>query len=292
VNEPVSAGASPHVNTAARSARTITDERIASERAFHDARFGAKDGRAADRFYTITESSKDGYDSRLLRVKAGESVLEFGCGPTSSVFKLAARGAKVTGIDISPVAVDLAAHEAKRFDASVSFATMDAEALEFSDDTFDAVCGYGILHHLSLDRAFSEITRVLKASGRAVFSEPLGHNPFINWYRSRTPDQRTPDEHPLLLSDFALAERYFGNVNVTYYHLATLAAIPFCKTPIIGPLSRALDRLDRSIFELAPFVRRYAWYAVIEFSEPKKAAASEPAPALESALGRAPNSTL
>jgi hypothetical protein len=37
-------------------------------------------------------------------------------------------------------------------------------------------------------------------AGWALFSEPLGHNPLVNWYRNRTPEQRTEDEHPLLLS--------------------------------------------------------------------------------------------
>jgi SAM-dependent methyltransferase len=274
MNEPTNAGPTSHGRSASRGPQSHVDERKTRERDFHDARFGAEESRAADRFYAITESSKDGYDSRLLDVKAGDRVLEFGCGPGSSVFKLAARGAQVTGIDISPVAVELAAREAERLEFPVSFATMDAEALEFPDGTFDVVCGYGILHHLSLDRAFGEIARALKASGRAVFSEPLGHNPLINWYRNRTPDQRTVDEHPLLLSDFALAERFFASVNVNYYHLATLAAIPFCKTAVVAPLSRALDKIDQGLFEIAPFVRRYAWYAVIELSEPKKTLAN------------------
>ena len=115
------------------------DERKLREQAFHDARFGADEARASDRFYAITEGSKKEYESRLLAVKSGDRVLEFGCGPTCSAFSLAARGAQVTGIDISPVAVGLAEREAERLKLPVSFATMDAESLAFPDNTFDAV---------------------------------------------------------------------------------------------------------------------------------------------------------
>lgn len=38
------------------------------------------------------------------------------------------------------------------------------------------------------------------------FSEPLGHNPIINWYRNRTPEMRTEDEHPLLIKDIEFAK--------------------------------------------------------------------------------------
>jgi hypothetical protein len=43
--------------------------------------------------------------------------------------------------------------------------------------------------------------------------EPLGHNPLLNWYRARAPDLRTPDEHPLLARDLALAESCFDEVD-------------------------------------------------------------------------------
>jgi SAM-dependent methyltransferase len=248
------------------------DERKERERSFHDARFSATEARAADRFYSITGGSRHAYDAKLLDVEPGARVLEFGCGPGSSALALAERGAIITGIDISPVAVDLATRNVAALGAAISFVTMDAEALEFADDSFDVVCGAGILHHLSLDRAFGELTRVLHPGGRAFFIEPLGHNPVLNWYRNRTPDQRTEDEHPLVLPDFTLAKSFFGDVHVSYHHLATLAAIPLCSTRIVEPLARALDALDRGLFAIAPSIRRFAWVAVLELGRPQRAA--------------------
>jgi len=51
---------------------------------------------------------------------------------------------------------------------------MNAEELKFADDYFDIVCGGAILHHLDLNKALSEIARVLKPDGKAIFVEPLG----------------------------------------------------------------------------------------------------------------------
>ena len=79
----------------------------------------------------------------------------------------------------------------------LTFRVMDAEQLEFADDSFNLVCGSGVLHHLDLNRAYAEVARVLEPTGIGVFEEPLGHNPAINAYRRRTPEMRTVDEHPL-----------------------------------------------------------------------------------------------
>ena len=42
---------------------------------------------------------------------------------------------------------------------------MNAEALEFDDGSFDLIVGNGIFYHLDLERAFSEIHRVLVPAG-------------------------------------------------------------------------------------------------------------------------------
>jgi SAM-dependent methyltransferase len=246
-------------------------DRKERERAFHDARFGAPVARAADRFYAIAGASKARYREEIERRSAGADVLEYGCGPGSEAFDLAARGARVTGIDISPVAIEIAREEARERNLTAEFHVMDAENVALPDRSFDLVCGSGILHHLDLERSYAELARLLRPAGAAIFAEPMGHNPLINWYRQRTPDMRTADEHPMLEADFALARRYFASVDVAYFHLATLAALPVCGKPGSAALVNALDGIDRLLFKALPPLRRHAWYAVIVMSRPRTA---------------------
>ncbi len=44
------------------------------------------------------------------------------------------------------------------------------------------VLGKQILHHLDMTQAVPEIARVLRPGGRAVFLEPLIHNPLLEGY--------------------------------------------------------------------------------------------------------------
>ena len=71
----------------------------------------------------------------------------------------------------------------------------------------------------------SEVARVMRPSAGALFIEPLGHNPVINLYRRRTPEQRTVDEHPLLMDDMAVVRAHFAQVDETYFHLLGLLAL-------------------------------------------------------------------
>jgi len=247
--------------------------RLEREAAFHDRAFSEKTRAAAGKFYAVAQGSKQFYRDLLLRHGAGKRVLEYGCGTGSCAFDLARRGAAVAGIDIAPVAIELARERAaaEGLAGQVSFQVMDAESLEFSAGRFDLVCGSGILHHLDLERALGEIGRVLKPEGRAVFFEPLGHNPLINLYRWLTPRMRTPDEHPLRAGDLAVLGRFFARVEVRYFHLLSLAAVPLRALPGFGALLGALEALDHLRFRI-PRARRHAWIAVMELSRPRASA--------------------
>lgn len=246
--------------------------RYQKEREFHGRAFSQGTRAGLDKFYAVARSSRTVYEQFLESRCPAKRVLEYGCGTGNDSLSLARQGAIVTGIDLSDVAIEQAKHRARREQlADLQFAVMNAEALEYEDDSFDLICGMAILHHLDLRRALSELARTLKPDGAAIFVEPLGHNPILNLYRRLTPQLRTEDEHPLLMRDLELMRVYFGTLETRFFHLHSLVAVPFREWPGFPRVLRALDAADRTVFRWVPFVRRYAWSVVLVLSNPKKA---------------------
>jgi ubiquinone/menaquinone biosynthesis C-methylase UbiE len=253
-------------------------ERLADEAAFHDEAFGQHIRQDAWKFYRAASSAYERYDELLARaVSKGSRALEYGCGPGSSAFELAGRGAIVDGIDISPVAIDLARATAtsRGVGARTSFSVMDAEHLEFPSESFDLVCGTSIIHHLDVERAYGEVVRVLKPGGVGIFLEALGHNPAINLYRRLTPALRTEDEHPLRMKDIAAARRYFASVESEHFALLSLAAMPVQNRPVFARLSEGLQRADRAVFTALPQLRRWSWMAVLKLAGPRRSSPAD-----------------
>jgi ubiquinone/menaquinone biosynthesis C-methylase UbiE len=241
-----------------------------TEKAFFDDAYDTKARKKVWHIYSITHNRLRSYEHHLFENVKGKRVLEYGCGIGSYSFALAARGANVVGIDISEVAIRTAAARAKGEGlSSAEYYVMDAEKMTFPDASFDLVCGIGILHHLDLDTAFAELARVMKPGAKAIFMEPLGHNPAINAFRMLTPKLRTADEHPLIRRDFRTINRHFSSVSNEFHHLCSFGAMPFIKTKAFFPMVRGLDQLDRALFKVVPPVGWLAWYSIIVMSEPR-----------------------
>lgn len=239
------------------------------EKQFHDKLFGESKGRGIGKYYSVNKIMDQYFDQLLVEECAGKMVLEYGCGKGSSAFMLAKKSAKVTGIDISSVAIEKARQRALAEGVSelTRFMVMDAENLEFPDNSFDVVCGSGILHHLNIERSLAEIFRVLTPGGKAKFSEPMGHNPFITLYRKMTPDKRTADEHPLLMRDMSVAKRIFPVVEEKYFNALTLPLVPFRRAPFFESLLRCTHNFDNFLFSVLPVTRRLAWSVVLIMSK-------------------------
>lgn len=196
-------------------------------------------------------------------------MLEYGCGTGSHSFELARRGADVVGIDISPTGVEIAKERAAQEGlTNASYLIMDAENMTFPAQSFDLVIGEGILHHLDMLKAYEQISRVLKSDGKAVFQEPLGHNPAINFFRWLTPKLRTKDEHPLLRRDLQNAGRFFETTNFHYFHLTSFASLLLLRTRYFYPSVNRLDLFDADAFRVFPPLRYLAWYVVMELYGP------------------------
>jgi len=194
-------------------------DRYQREKEYHNKAFAEDLRHSVDKYYETIQSSRLAHRQAMSPLEPGTLVLEYGCGPGSAAFDLAARGAQVVGIDISEVAIEQSRAKAQELGLVIDFRCMNAESLEFEDNTFDMIVGSAILHHLDLDKAYAELSRCLKPGGRAVFIEPTGHNPLLNLYRRMTPALRTVDERPMRRPDFDRAQRYFSNVQVRYYNI-------------------------------------------------------------------------
>ena len=248
----------------------MNPSRLQREAQFHDRIFADEAGaRGAGKFYSVATAAKRHFHALTDGNCKGERVLEYGCGKGKHAFALARCDADVVGIDISAEGIRQAAAQsrAEGLEDRLDFAVMDAEALQFPDDSFDLVCGSGILHHLRLESACHELARVLKPEGRAIFYEPLGHNPFINLYRKLTPGMRTEDEQPLRARDLQFLATYFRGARFHYYAICTLMCVPFRGLPGFGGLLRVMEWVDGMLLRL-PWVKHQAWLVVIELEGP------------------------
>lgn len=247
------------------------NDRIDREKVFHNHRFAENTRKPLDKYYSISSNTRKLFLDLMNSGLNNKTVLEYGCGEGSFSFDLAKKAAMVHGIDISEVAIQNANKKAIEtgLQNKIDFKVMNAEYLEFKNDYFDKICGNSILHHLDLKKSLSELSRVLKNDGNAVFIEPLGHNPIINLYRALTPKLRSEDEHPLKFKDLEFFDEFFFNVNITYFHLTTLLAVPFRNTKVFDNLFGLLNKFDSFLFRFN-FFKKNAWMVVIDLSSPKK----------------------
>jgi ubiquinone/menaquinone biosynthesis C-methylase UbiE len=220
-------------------------------------------------YYAIAKRSHREFDRMIRTASAGKDVLEYGCGYGNFCFTLAEAGGRITGIDISPKSIDVARKTSnERGFEGMTFEVMDAENMDFPDESFDTVVGSAILHHLDLTRCSAEIMRVIKPGGRALFLEPLGHNPALNLFRKLTPSLRTEDEHPLTRQDLKFLAKQMGHAQYRYYHVCTFFALPFLRAPFFWKLVDALDSCDQVLFKLVPPLQSWAWFVTMEFKKP------------------------
>jgi SAM-dependent methyltransferase len=241
------------------------------EREFHNQRFGGegdpRDG--LGKWYTAVDSAFRRQSELIQQAPGHIKILEYGCadGRLSLLEEpLAERFSQFCGIDLSDRAIARARETAASLGLSGRrFEVMDAEAMTFPDGEFDLVFGRGIVHHLDLNKCFGEIARVLRPGGVAIFVEPMGHNPALNWYRSRTPALRTPDEHPLLMADFERAKRFFAKVELSFFGLSTLLAVPLRETKVGAPAMKLCEAADSYLLRV-PLIQRNAWFVLMQLT--------------------------
>ena len=265
--------------------------RYRSEKEFHDR--WAKEVNVNDldplRVFISPVIPESRYSIERLGELNGKRILDLGCGYGETSVYLALQGARVDAVDISPEMIRCSETLARKHNVAqhVTFSVQNAEKLDFEDGRFDLVYGQDVLHHTQLEKIIPELHRVLRAGGKGSFSEPLGHNWIINFLRDKTPEVRTEDEHPLKMKDIALFRETFRKVTHREFHFSTLSLLFWFQVLEWlqkGKEGRAWKRiieeggryqlpfrifstLDRCLFSVVPFLKRYCRMTVISFEK-------------------------
>lgn len=108
---------------------------------------------------------------RHARIRAGQTVLDVGCGTGVAALTAARAGAQVRGLDLSPALLEHARKHAALAGVQIDFKEGDVEALPYEDSTFEVVVSqFGHMFAPRPEVAIAEMLRVLKPGGTIAFS--------------------------------------------------------------------------------------------------------------------------
>ncbi len=182
----------------------------------------------------------------LLAPRAGERILDLGCGDGVLTAKLAAMGCEVIGVDSSAAQVEAA----RKFglDARV----MDGENLRF-DGEFDAVFSNAALHWMqNADAVIAGTWRALRPGGRFV-GEFGGHGNVTKIMKALVDalNRRGLDGEAAIPWYFPTVEEYSAKLKIAGFSINTIALIPR-PTRLPGDVSGWLETFVGSVTAYLP----------------------------------------
>ncbi len=169
---------------------------------------------------TVAETIQPVADALVERVGVaeGQDVLDIGTGSGNVAIRAAERGAKVTGLDVTPELFDAGRARAKEAGVEVEWVEGDAGDLQFEDGSFDRVLSvFGAMFAPDNQEAANEMLRVTRPGG--IFActawTPEGLNgKMLTTMGAALPPPPEEVDSPMLWGDEAVVRGYFEGKDV------------------------------------------------------------------------------
>jgi SAM-dependent methyltransferase len=209
---------------------------------------------------------------RALDPRAGEEILEIGCGSGAYTRELVERGASVTATEFAPGPLAQAARNLGPLAAKADLRVEDAQGLTFPAESFDKVLLSEVIEHVPRpDKAIAEACRVLRPGGLLVVSTPSRFSPLNLAYDVKRRVRRYAfNEH---LHEFTpgsfrrLVDAHLEVESLEYANFVLPYPADELYLRIGSPALGLLERLERSLAGL-PVLRRLGWTMVMQARRP------------------------
>ncbi len=240
---------------------TVTD--------FYNEQWGSSEGIAQYNRILLMLSLAIECSYRYVGDVRGKRVLDLGCGFGQQTFYFAQRGAEVWAVDISLECLEYITTEADRQHIKrIRVVAKSAESLDFAEQSFDVIYINSLLMHVDAMTVLQDCYRLLAPSGKVVVIEPMKYNVMMlvrlfSSYRKMKPKYMT-------FRRFEKCGKYFSSVRHSEFYFFSLLSLPLFyvfSAENAGRVSRVLERVDRGVFFVFPFLRKLSWASVWEFGK-------------------------
>jgi SAM-dependent methyltransferase len=202
-----------------------------------------------------------------------KDVLEIGCGTGVHTRMLAAAGARVAAVDLTPTAVDLTQRRLTLAGLLADVREADAESLPFPDCSFDFAWSWGVIHHSSdTNRVIGEVARVLRPGGKLALM--VYHRTSLTYWLNYVLYRGVVRGGLLHASPDELANRWSDGVIARHYtrRKLTEALTPWfddIDTQVMGQIGEAIplpSRVRQRIARMVPvtaqqeLLRHLGWF--------------------------------
>jgi SAM-dependent methyltransferase len=209
-----------------------------------------------------------GHLVRFAGVKPGQVLLDVGCGTGPVAITAALKGAKVTGLDLTPELLAQARASAPIAGLTIDFKEGDAEALPFGDASFDVVLSqFGHMFAPRPDVVVKELLRVLKPGGKLAFGtwppEQFIGRSFLLAAKYVTPPAWVPS--PALWGDVSTMRERLGAAVKDLHFERGIMGVPTLSpqhylafmTAKLGPYIKIVGALQKDPAKLESYLKEF-----------------------------------